>query len=163
MGGRHRSRRRNRRVWRLLAATVPVIGAAGITAVVVLGGGALAGPSVTSPPPAPIAAASAGPPVPQWLREAATPAPLAGVVAGASDAVAEQRERARQEKERRDATQKARSAGAATCDLEGPPRFDDPAHPNEITNRDCGYVDGQGRERSHDPWIDGQLLSSYGE
>lgn len=46
---------------------------------------------------------------------------------------------------------------STTCDLSGPPVFGDPTHPDEITNRDCGYVDGQGRERSRDPWIDGQL------
>ncbi|MCW2717599.1 hypothetical protein [Pseudonocardia sp.] len=45
-----------------------------------------------------------------------------------------------------------------TCDVSGPPEFGDPAHPNDITNKACGYVDGQGRQRSHDPWIDGQLL-----
>jgi hypothetical protein len=45
-----------------------------------------------------------------------------------------------------------------TCDVSGPPKFGDPAHPNNITNKACGYVDGQGRQRSHDPWIDGQLL-----
>ncbi|NMI01642.1 hypothetical protein [Pseudonocardia acidicola] len=44
-----------------------------------------------------------------------------------------------------------------TCDLNGPPVFGNPANPDEITNRACGYLDGQGRERSRDPWIDGQL------
>ncbi|WP_026204451.1 hypothetical protein [Actinomycetospora chiangmaiensis] len=52
----------------------------------------------------------------------------------------------------------ATATGASTaCDLSGPPVFGDPAHPDEITNRDCGYVDGQGRQRSHDAWIDDQL------
>lgn len=48
----------------------------------------------------------------------------------------------------------------STCDLSGPPVFGDPAHPNLITNRDCGYTDTRGRSRSHDPWIDGQLLDA---
>ncbi|MEJ2866450.1 hypothetical protein WCD74_01650 [Actinomycetospora sp. OC33-EN08] len=51
---------------------------------------------------------------------------------------------------------------APVCDLSGPPEFGDPAHPNEITNRNCGYTDAQGRERSRDPWIDGQLLDAAG-
>jgi hypothetical protein len=50
-------------------------------------------------------------------------------------------------------------APTTTCDLDGPPVFGDPAHPDEITNRDCGYVDAQGRQRSHDAWIDDQLTA----
>jgi hypothetical protein len=46
-----------------------------------------------------------------------------------------------------------------TCDLQSPPEFGDPANPDTITNRACSYVDDQGRERSLDPWIDGQLLA----
>ena len=49
-----------------------------------------------------------------------------------------------------------------TCDLQSPPEFGDPANPDEITNRACGYVDDQGRQRSFDPWIDGQLLDAEG-
>ncbi|WP_181782776.1 hypothetical protein [Pseudonocardia pini] len=45
-----------------------------------------------------------------------------------------------------------------TCDLQSPPAFTDPAEPDTITNRACSYVDDLGRERSFDPWIDGQLL-----
>jgi hypothetical protein len=44
-----------------------------------------------------------------------------------------------------------------TCDVSGP-RARRSSAPNDITNKACGYVDGQGRKRSHDPWIDGQLL-----
>ena len=167
MGGRHRPRRRERRVRRLLAGVVPVIGAAGLTVAVVLGGGALATPPLESVPAAapaapttPIAAGSGAGRMPAWLREATAPGPLAGVVGNAADAARDRH--AQRVQGERDARQQARS-DAGVCDLDGPPRFDDPAHPNEITNRDCGYVDGQGRERSRDPWIDGQLLSSYGE
>jgi hypothetical protein len=46
-----------------------------------------------------------------------------------------------------------------TCDLQSPPEFGDPANPDTITNRACAYVDDLGRERSLDPWIDGQLLA----
>ncbi|MFC5061626.1 hypothetical protein [Actinomycetospora atypica] len=49
---------------------------------------------------------------------------------------------------------------APVCDLSGPPEFGDPAHPNVITNRNCGYVDSRGRERSRDRWIDDQLLDA---
>lgn len=49
---------------------------------------------------------------------------------------------------------------APVCDLPGPPEFGDPARPNVITNRNCGYVDLQGRERSRDRWIDDQLLDA---
>lgn len=49
------------------------------------------------------------------------------------------------------------SSGGTTCELNSPPKFDDPAHPNYVTNKDCGYVDSNGNQRSHDPWIDGQL------
>jgi hypothetical protein len=49
-----------------------------------------------------------------------------------------------------------------TCDLQSPPRFTDPANPDTITNRACSYVDDLGRERSFDPWIDGQLLQAAG-
>lgn len=60
------------------------------------------------------------------------------------------------------ATSKATSPkkSAPVCDLSGPPEFGDPAHPNVITNRNCGYVDSQGRERSRDRWIDDQLLDA---
>jgi hypothetical protein len=47
-----------------------------------------------------------------------------------------------------------------TCDLQSAPEFGDPAHPDEITNRACGYTDDQGRSRSYDPWIDGQLRAA---
>ncbi|WP_433802849.1 hypothetical protein [Actinomycetospora sp. CA-084318] len=47
-----------------------------------------------------------------------------------------------------------------TCDLDGPPVFGDPAHPDVITNRACGYTDAQGRQRSHDAWIDTQLAGA---
>ncbi len=50
--------------------------------------------------------------------------------------------------------------GSAICDLSAPPVFGDPAHPNVITNRDCGYTDSQGRARSQDPWIDDQLTAA---
>jgi hypothetical protein len=50
------------------------------------------------------------------------------------------------------------AAPAYTCDLQSPPEFGDPANPDTITNRACSYVDDQGRQRSFDPWIDGQLL-----
>jgi hypothetical protein len=49
-----------------------------------------------------------------------------------------------------------------TCDLQAPPRFEDPANPDTITNRACGYTDDQGRQRSFDPWIDGQLSHTGG-
>ena len=49
---------------------------------------------------------------------------------------------------------------APVCDLSGPPEFGDPARPNVITNRNCGYTDSQGRERSRDRWIDDQLLEA---
>ncbi|TCK23036.1 hypothetical protein EV378_7047 [Pseudonocardia endophytica] len=169
MGGRHRYRARDRRVRRLLMATVPVIAAAGLTAAVVLGGGAFATPRVSSGSPAaaaPISAGATGGTVPTWLRDAAGPGPLAGVAgdaAGAARQLRDERAQAEQERQKQQEAHQDRSAGAGVCDLDGPPRFDDPAHPDEITNRDCGYVDGRGRERSHDPWIDGQLLSSYGE
>jgi hypothetical protein len=54
----------------------------------------------------------------------------------------------------------ARTTTSAICDLNGPPVFGDPAHPNVITNRDCGYTDAQGHARSHDPWIDDQLTAA---
>lgn len=50
-----------------------------------------------------------------------------------------------------------------TCDLAAPPEFGNPATPDEITNRACGYVDDAGRLRSFDPWIDGQLLAGLRE
>lgn len=50
-----------------------------------------------------------------------------------------------------------------TCDLAAPPEFGNPASPDEITNRACGYVDETGRLRSFDPWIDGQLLATLRE
>lgn len=43
-----------------------------------------------------------------------------------------------------------------TCDLDEPVKTD-PAHPNEIINRACGYIGNDGQEHSHDPWIEGQL------
>lgn len=46
---------------------------------------------------------------------------------------------------------------STSCDVGSAPKFDDPANPNEITNKDCGYTDSQGNSRSHDPWIDDQL------
>ena len=49
---------------------------------------------------------------------------------------------------------------APVCDLSGPPEFGDPSRPNVITNRNCGYVDSEGRERSRDRWIDDQLLDA---
>ena len=49
---------------------------------------------------------------------------------------------------------------APVCDLSGSPEFGDPSRPNLITNRNCGYVDSQGRERSRDRWIDDQLLDA---
>ncbi|MDN5916485.1 MAG: hypothetical protein L0I76_15520 [Pseudonocardia sp.] len=45
------------------------------------------------------------------------------------------------------------------CDLSGLPRLSPFADSDEIVNRDCGMTGGLGRERSLDPWIDGQLLS----
>ncbi|GLZ51605.1 hypothetical protein [Actinomycetospora sp. NBRC 106378] len=51
-------------------------------------------------------------------------------------------------------------AVTTTCDLSGPPVFGDPAHPDEITNRACGWTDAQGRERSGDAWIDDQLRAA---
>jgi len=53
-------------------------------------------------------------------------------------------------------------ASLYSCDLQSPPEFGDPAHPDEITNRACGYTDDQGRSRSFDPWIDGQLQHAAG-
>ena len=47
-----------------------------------------------------------------------------------------------------------------TCDLFGPPVFGDPENPDAITNRGCGYVDAQGRDRSLDPWVDAQLTAA---
>ncbi|MDL5158924.1 hypothetical protein [Actinomycetospora termitidis] len=55
---------------------------------------------------------------------------------------------------------KASKKATPICDLSGPPEFGDPAHPNVITNRNCGYVDAQGRERSRDRWIDDQFLDA---
>ena len=49
---------------------------------------------------------------------------------------------------------------APVCDLSGPPEFGDPARPNVITNRTCGYVDSEGQERSRDRWIDDQLVDA---
>ncbi|NYD34459.1 hypothetical protein [Actinomycetospora corticicola] len=46
------------------------------------------------------------------------------------------------------------------CDLFGPPVFGDPENPDAITNRSCGYVDAQGRDRSLDPWVDAQLTAA---
>lgn len=54
-------------------------------------------------------------------------------------------------------TKSGSSGSSSTCDLSGTPEFGDPAHPNEITNRDCGYSDSRGNARNHDPWIDDQL------
>ena len=46
-----------------------------------------------------------------------------------------------------------------TCEFDKPVRFG--ADGNTIINRACGYTDGQGRERSRDPWIDGQLEDAW--
>ncbi|MCW0214771.1 MAG: hypothetical protein OJJ54_15545 [Pseudonocardia sp.] len=47
-----------------------------------------------------------------------------------------------------------------TCEPGAVPRFEDPAEPDTITNKACGYVDGNGNARSLDPWIDGQLIAA---
>jgi hypothetical protein len=59
-------------------------------------------------------------------------------------------------------TSSSKGSSSAICDLSGPPVFGDPAHPNGITNRDCGYTDTRDRSRSHDPWIDDQLTARGG-
>ncbi|HEV7470814.1 MAG: hypothetical protein JWP64_5259 [Pseudonocardia sp.] len=46
-----------------------------------------------------------------------------------------------------------------TCEPDATPRFEDPAEPDTITNKACGYTDENGRARSLDPWVDGQLLA----
>ena len=46
-----------------------------------------------------------------------------------------------------------------SCDLSSPPAFENPAAPNEITNRACGYTDEYGTEHNADPWIEDQLRS----
>jgi hypothetical protein len=57
-------------------------------------------------------------------------------------------------------TSVSKASSSTICDLSGPPVFGDPAHPNLITNRDCGYTDSAGHARSHDPWIDDQLTAA---
>ncbi|MEU6701211.1 hypothetical protein [Pseudonocardia sp. NPDC046786] len=154
MGGRHRARRVRRAPTRralLEALPVVVAMAAAVVALVavVVGGGLLTGggaPSLTQ---------RAGVGAPAVLVPRAAPVlhlPATDAVAtAAGDAV------------RAAARQDTRGpAAAAGCDLDGPPRFDAPADPHRITNRACGYLDQQGRERSHDPWIDGQLLDGTG-
>jgi hypothetical protein len=46
-----------------------------------------------------------------------------------------------------------------TCEPDATPRFEDPAEPDTITNKACGYTDENGHARSLDPWVDGQLLA----
>ncbi|RZT86440.1 hypothetical protein EV383_3335 [Pseudonocardia sediminis] len=46
------------------------------------------------------------------------------------------------------------------CDASGLPRLSPSADSDDIVGRDCRMTDDQGRERSLDSWIDGQLLSS---
>ena len=47
-------------------------------------------------------------------------------------------------------------APALTCEPDADARFD-PANPDVIVNKACGYTDANGQERSHNPWIDDQL------
>ncbi|MEJ8280813.1 hypothetical protein [Pseudonocardia spirodelae] len=142
MPGRHRARRPARR--RSLRETVllaaPVVAAVAAAATVV-GVVATAGLSADRVP------AAAGGTAPVAGAVLAVPPPAARTVplpaTGPSTAA-------------------ARAVGAALlaariCDLDGPPRFDDPADPDRITNRECGRTDAQGRTRSADPWIDAQL------
>ena len=190
MAGRHRLRRTRPRVTgrRLLSAAVPVLAAAGLAAAVVIGGSAFVSPRPAAPDitssavggtapsadpsgtPSGTLQAGAGASRPSVLRRLPGAAPAAeaasGAVAAASARAAADREAAReaaaQQEALEESTETSAGAGSGVCDLEGPPRFDDPDHPNWITNRDCGYVDDQGRDRSRDPWIDGQMLSAGG-
>ncbi|MBC3192015.1 hypothetical protein H7X46_13160 [Pseudonocardia sp. C8] len=160
MGGRHRAPRVRRSPARRAArAAVPVVAAvAAVVAVVAL----VAGSDLLAPgaPPPTIAAGAAvvaaPPPRTAPVLELPESGPAATAAADAARAVAERAERDQQ------AEQNQRGRGTGTCDLTGPARFDDPERPHEITNKDCGYVDAQGRERSLDPWLDGQLLAAQG-
>ena len=50
-----------------------------------------------------------------------------------------------------------------SCTLAGLPLMGGSADPDEIVGRDCGLVDLLGKQRSSDPWLDGQLLSAQGD
>ncbi len=54
-------------------------------------------------------------------------------------------------------TEQAPAFSGYTCEPTADARFDNPANPNELTNKSCGYTDTAGQERSNDPWIDDQL------
>ena len=54
------------------------------------------------------------------------------------------------------AVEQPQQSPALTCEPYADARFD-PANPNIIVNKACGYTDEQGQERSHNPWIDDQL------
>ncbi|BBG02241.1 MULTISPECIES: hypothetical protein [Pseudonocardia] len=152
MGGRHRVHRVRRAPSRraCLDALPVVVAIAAVVAVVavIVGSGALdrgtASLTQQASGAVPVAAAPRTAPV---LELPATDA----VATAAGDAL---RAAARQDR--------PAPGPVAGCDLDGPPRFDDPADPNRITDRDCGYRDDQGRERSRDPWIDAQLLDAAG-
>jgi len=150
MGGRHRVQRARRApsARAVLDALPVLVAATAVVAVVavVVGGGLL--DRGTAAPLAQEPAVPATAEVPRTGPLLDLPATDSAALA-ADDAV-------------RAAAGRTPSAPATGCDLDGPPRFDDPAEPNRITNRDCGYLDEQGRERSHDPWIDGQLLDAAG-
>ena len=52
---------------------------------------------------------------------------------------------------------------ARSCSWSGMPQMGGSTDGDEIVDRDCGLVDLFGRQRSSDPWIDGQLLSAHGD
>ncbi|MBP2368256.1 hypothetical protein [Pseudonocardia parietis] len=160
MSGRHRAPRVRRTPLRhtVIAALPAVVAVAAVLTVVavVVGSGLL-----TAGAPAPLPAGAPAADATALAAPAARTAPLLRLPApdAAPSAAADA---ARAAGELADRARSAQSVSPGVCDLDGPPRFDDPERPNVITNRDCGYVDEQGRERSRNPWIDGQLLAAQG-
>ncbi|OLL71978.1 hypothetical protein Ae168Ps1_0351 [Pseudonocardia sp. Ae168_Ps1] len=172
MGGRHRVPRAERRGSPWTAHVVlPLVAAVGVVATVVAvvtAGGLLAERGADAPRSGPGTAALSAP-----LRPRTAPPITLPAAGGAADAAAAAAraatDRASGDTAEDDGTDDGTAEGDAdpgtagggtgtgVCDLDGPPRFDDPQNPEMITNRDCGYVDDQGRERSRDPWIDDQL------
>ena len=155
MGGRHRAPRvRRTPSRRAVVAAVPVVvavAAVGTVVAVLLGSGLLAGERSTALPPG---AAFLAPTLSRMGPVIELPTPDAAATAVADAA------RAADVRTARDRMAAPQTGGSGVCDLAGPPRFDDPDRPNVITNRDCGRIDEQGRERSLDPWVDGQLLDA---
>lgn len=54
--------------------------------------------------------------------------------------------------------------GRSSCSWSGFPQMGGGSTDgDQIVNRDCGLMDLFGKQRSSDPWIDGQLLSAHGD